>query len=198
MKAKSGMAVAQPLSRIGEDAFVPVISSRKDTADVSLAVAPVPDKRYTGDVAWVVQSENGVTLLFGQRKLGGDLRSLLAVNMTFDSVHQLLESFELFRKSADVLKEKGLKAAKLKEIREEPAQTVALTASMIYVGFVGEDSCLDFYYASPFALQKAAALSKLAVDPVVRVNISTSLFFAVWDKLSEMASSMPSLDWKKK
>jgi hypothetical protein len=146
----------------------------------------------------VHQTTSGVTLLFGQMKLGGDLRSLLAVNMSFDAMHQLVESFEIFRKSAEDVKKQGLQTGHLTEITEEPAQTVAMTATMAYVGFSGEDACMDFYYASPFSLQKASALSKLAVDPVVRVNLATSLFLAMWDSLSKLKESMPSLIWGKK
>lgn len=160
----------------------------------NLSRVPVPDRRYTSDIASVVSDENMVKLLFGQTKVTGNgLRSLLVISMTFDAIHQLIRSLDTVAERTVQLREK-LPVGKLIDIAEEPEQTVALAANIIVAGFSGAESCLDCYYASPFAMINVQnGGGKLALEPVVRITLPTSIYFAMWKKLKEIAPALSSL-----
>lgn len=66
-------------------------------------------------------------------------------------------------------------------------QSVVLTSSYVLAGYTGLSACMDFYYVSPFSVQQMAALKKLALEPVVRVNLSTGLMIGLIDAISVAA-----------
>lgn len=189
----------QTLHRPGEGVLVDVIRTTEPQSygvqfSANLSRVPVPDRRYASDIASVIANENMIKLLFGQSKVTGNgLRSLLVISMTFDAIHQLLRSLETVAERTVQLQEK-LPEGRLTDITEEPQQTVALAANMIVGGFSGAESCLDCYYASPFAMipvQNGA--NKLALEPVVRITLPTSTYFAIWKELKKLGPTLPSL-----
>ena len=196
--ATKSATIVQKLNRPGEGALVDVVRMGGPNSHVmqysaDLSMVPVPDRRYPSDVAAIVDDEYMVRLLFGQRKIAGmGLRSLLVIHMTFDSIKQFLTALEpLEKKHLELLKK--LPGGKLFEIGEEPQQTVALAATAAIAGFTGTESCLDFYHSSPFSIQKAQLGGKLALEPVVRVTVPTSVFFAMWQRLKELEPRLPTM-----
>src|SRR5581483_7229944 len=186
MANKTALAV-QKLQRPGEGALVDVFRTSGAQSHVmqyaaDLSMLPVPDRRYPADIATIVHDEHMVRLLFGQRKIAGPgLRSLLVIHMTFDSARQFLGSLDAFdKKQIDALR--MLPPGALTEIAEEPQQTVALAVNIIVTGYTGAETCLDCYHTSPFSIQKVQSGAKLALDPVVRLTLPTSIFLALWHK----------------
>lgn len=196
-------ATALRLHRPGEGALVDVVRTSGAANHViqfsaDLSMAPVPDKRYVADIVNVVQSEaaRSVRVLFGQRKIvGKGLRSLLVIHMTFESVWQFLGSLDNF--NGETKKAfKDIERGTLYQIEEEPEQTVALSSSIIVAGITGAEACLDMYYVSPFSIQKIQVGGKMAVDPVVRITVPTSMFLSMCEKLQDLAPAMPSDEGK--
>jgi hypothetical protein len=50
---------------------------------------------------------------------------------------------------------------------------------MAIFAMTGQDSCIDFYQASPFAMAVALRAKKLQLDPVVRVEVRTPLLISL-------------------
>jgi len=86
---------------------------------------------------------------------------------------------------------------KITEFKSNADQTVVVTASIVMAGYSGTNGCMDFYYASPFSMQQMAVFKKLAVEPVVRVNLPTGLVFAMLDGLKDAAKSFPKFSGSK-
>ncbi|AMO94917.1 hypothetical protein CFter6_2229 [Collimonas fungivorans] len=79
----------------------------------------------------------------------------------------------------------------LRIIEEEPEQTIALTANFVATAMAGRAACMDFYSASAFAMAEMAKLQKLAVDPVVRIDLSIANLAALRDELIKLIPSFP-------
>lgn len=176
--------------RVTEGTIVPLTRDlqNRNQAKIDLAKAPVPEKRYTCNLVDVLASETGANFIFGQKKLvGSGLRSLIVVTMQGDALVNFADSIIGFAETRALLEQQGIVDGKLESITEEPAQTVALSASIVYAGYSGRSSCIDFYYASPFSIQEMRQFSQLRVEPVVRVMLSTPLFLAVTTKITEIA-----------
>ena len=161
---------------------------------VELGSAPVPERRYVCDVASVNRGEQGVQLLFAQAKVGSSaLRSLLVVHVSGGGVGQFLRAMEEMgpRMRSYLQRTQPHLRERLIDLPEEPQQTVALAANLIVASHSGQEACLDFYHASAFSFHAVKLGGNLAVDPVVRVFLTTSLFDAIYAKLEELKSSMP-------
>jgi hypothetical protein len=186
-----------PPSRLGEGTLVDVhISSvvsvdgiDRATLQANVGSLPVPNKRYSADTAFVGYSHGTAKLLFGQEKFAtdGELRTLLIVKMSLNwvkaFVQTLTEGKQALRHSPAV---ERLNIEALPQFTEEPKDTVTFDATMVVTGINGIDGCLDFYYSSPFALERTAQSKKLAVDPVVRVNVRAGLLVGMFDELSRL------------
>ena len=149
------------------------------TANISQV--PVPNKRYSADTCFVGFSHETVKLLFAQEKFNSeDLRTLIIVKMSTEAMVRFLEScdeaspsFEEFATQA------GIKSEELGPFKAEPTETVALDANFALVAMSGREACIDFYHSSAFAIGASKRTNKLALDPVVRVDLRTSLFLGL-------------------
>ena len=158
----------------------------------SLASLPVPDRRYSADTCSVSYVNETVYVLFGQLRLfGHGLRTMLAVKMTPASVKIYMNSLGGGPSMESVAAPLGIAAEALLELDEEPSETVTLAANIVMAGISGREGCMDFYYASPFSKNVAAQAKKLAVDPVVRVDVRTSLVLGLNDKLAQIIEGLP-------
>lgn len=180
--------------RPGEGYLLDMTVVDSDTSSQTVVVnglsVPVPDRKYACDAAQVLFTNTGVRLLFGQcLPVGNGLLSMLVINIAAESIMQFLGSINHeFEESAKAyLKDKG-GVPSLSTFQENAEQSVVLTGSFILAGYTGFASCLDIYNASPFSIQQMAAMKKLAVEPVVRVNLSTGLMLALIDALRAGAS----------
>lgn len=159
-----------------------------------LDTAQVPERRYVANAATAVYEGERVTIVFGQKKLGGmGYRSLLLLEMSTTYAHQLIRaSSELVTLVDKYLTEQNAPRTEVSDIDEDvPGQTITLAANIATAGHTGRDACMDFYYASPFSVQIAAQGGDFAAEPVVRVTLPTSLMLALHQKLQSLKDSMP-------
>ena len=182
--------------RPGEGVFVDIIrqgdeGSYKFRADFS--DLPVPTRNYVADFTGMsVDQHNTVRILLGQRKVVGDgLRSLLVLHMPGDDIVRFVDSLNPMMERSSGARSQ-LPSWTLKQpLLEEPAQTVALSATIALAGFSGSLGCLDFYQASPFSIHRVReGASKLGLDPVVRVSLPTAALFALLDEMIRVAPEL--------
>ncbi len=188
--------------RAGEGALIDVelhadaqvAGQTKVSVGINLESAQVPDRRYVADVANAAYSDETVKLFFGQKKLGSsELRSLLIINFPPDKVQQFLSSVDVMQQPSldEIIKVTGLSEGTLEEINSEPGQTTSLVSNVLGVGVSGREACLDFYHISPFSIVKIPSTHKVAIDPVVRVHLRTSIFAALVKRLRKLNESVP-------
>lgn len=159
-----------------------------------LSNAPVPDRRYVADTATVILSKGTVKLVFAQETITSKLRSMLIIHMTINGIRHLLSSIKHLKNTDfdTLVNSLNLEHEDLLTLEEdEPEQTIALSANMVAAAFSGNETCLDFYSASAFVMANIANSKTVPIDPVVRVDLRTSLFVSLRDKLQELESSFP-------
>lgn len=156
--------------------------------------APVPQRKYVADFLAIDERKGFTRLMFGQQRVDNDkLRSLVVVHLTRHGLRQFVSSTEKMPKPTyeDIAEKYGFEIPELDSIPEEPAQAVSLTANVVLSGMSGDDSCIDFYRASPFAVRAAEQSGKFYIDPVVRVDLPSMLFIAL---IRELQRRIPAAD----
>lgn len=169
--------------------IVPMSDGTSTTVvEISLANAPVPDRRYVADAATVIFSKGTVKLVFAQETITETLRSMLIIQMSTAGVRQFLSSLKKMNNTDfdTLVKSLNIEHEELFTPENEPEQTVALAANMVATAISGNEACLDFYSASAFVMANLATSNKVPVDPVVRVDLRTSLMVALVEKLREL------------
>lgn len=159
------------------------------TIGLNASSLPVPERRFSCDAVQVTSSAGGARLLLAQRQPVGDgLLSMVVINFATEPVTQFLQSIhEEFLKQAVAFVGARKVAVAASVFSENAQQSVVLTSSYILAGHSGFSACMDFYNASPFSIQHLAVVRKLALEPVVRVNLSTGLLIALIDGLRAAA-----------
>lgn len=200
-KSHRNQPAVRAINRIGEGPLIDVHLQQSVQADgqttsslgIDLARAPVPDRRYVADVVSVIHGSHVIKLLFGQEKVSSGLRSLIVIHMAPFAVNAFVFAILGMKNSAvdDALATSHIDAGLLSKITDEPEQTVAMTASVAAAAVSGPEACVDFYQISPFSRMNVVASKKINVDPVVRVDLSTSLLVALVGKLKEISSNFP-------
>lgn len=162
---------------------------------LDFTTAPVPDRKYVADVAWVVQATDSIKLLFGQNKVSSGLRSLLVINISPESAKVFINAIDLVQKPSfrEIAELTQLAIPQLIEITEEPEQTIAFKANIISGSVSGHDACIDFYYISPISMRNLATMDKAGIDAVVRVDIQVNLFVAFIEQLKVVSQNYPSI-----
>ena len=196
--------VAHNAQRAGEGAMVDVLhhtlmlpdGKTSVVMEISLSKAPVPERRYVADVAAILYERETVKLLFGQKKISSpDLRSLLVIHMSPMAARRLVES--VTKLDASILKlAQGIKlgAEPLDKISNEPEQTVAFVSNMVAVALSGREACMDFYHVSSFSMANAANSKKMGLEPVVRLDIRSTMLIALIEELKRIESNFPPED----
>jgi hypothetical protein len=155
---------------------------------------PVPDKKYVADVYGVTHAGQAIKLYFGQSPVpGGDLHTLLVINMSMQSVQNCVSVIDQVKEpSFDEIRDReNVSPAPIMEIKQIPAQTVTLSATLAISAMSGQDAAMDFLKSSAFAIAVAAKTSELAVDPVVRVEMSSEIFIGLVNELRRVVSTAP-------
>jgi len=198
---RSLQTVKAPQPREGEGVLVDlIIKATKDldggegqvvTYEADITSAPVPHKRYSADVWSVVFRRNAVKILFAQERHTGDgVRNLLIIDMLPFAVHQFITNAD-----ASTFAMKDGKPVMAPEsatpIDIEPADTVAFAANFVVAANAGHECCFDFYHASPFSKSAAPKMGKLAIDPIVRVDMRTSMSIGLIEELRRVTSKLP-------
>ena len=169
----------QRLSVTGEtDAFL----------EFQIGNAPVPQRKYTADFVGLVRDLNRGKLLFGSKRVDGKgLRSLLVVQMSKRAIAHMLYTIERVKDPTyeEIVATLGIQIEPVQPVKEEPSQTVPLSANVVLAAMSGEECCVDFYEASPFAFRSAQRGGEMAVDPIVRVNVPSGAFVGLIRALKE-------------
>jgi len=203
MSSKHGKQLALvPQLRPGEGSLIEI--SRQDVTEpdgntsftfkVNIGEAPVPNRRFYADSAAVMFDNGQLRIVLGQRKLvGRSLKSAVVVFMSGQAAQQFMKTCETFYPEIQEYAKKHDINEGLTELTEEPEHTTSVTANIIVAGFTGREGCLDLYNASPFVIATLRRGGrKMAVDPIVRVDLSTGLMLAILDKLDSLKDQFPS------
>ena len=166
---------------------------------VNLGEAPVPERSYGSDVFAVSYAHGVVNIYFGQTKASDPaaLHSLLAIRMSPTSTHNFISSLVEGGASST---QRSLEATLLaqRNNRDEPFVIVAdpdhlvkLTANFAVTAVSNGDACLDFMNASPFSMVAMQSLQKLAVQPVVRVELPSPQLLGLIKSLKSLQNELP-------
>lgn len=172
---------------------------------VNLSQTVVPDRKYAADTCAVSYANQVVRIIFGQERFNDHgLRSAVVVKMSPRAVVQLLAMIDSSMPAGIVealCSTEGVEVQKLASSTLEPAQaTVVLAANLALPALSGMEACIDFYQASPFALGVAMqSADKLAVEAVVRVDLSTGLLLGLIQELKQVRTQFGSVQiWSPK
>lgn len=154
-----------------------------------LAKARVPDRRYAADACAIATAHGVIKIMFGQERIDGKgWRTLLVVNMPIPGVQAFLATLTnisnptLEEVAANLHLADETLSAKASE-PEFPNQVASLTANLGLFAVANTEACLDLYHASAFAVAAVSGSRKLSVDPVVRIDMRTQLFIALFSAL---------------
>lgn len=162
----------------------------------NIASIPVPAKRYSADVAYVMFNRGVVQLLFGQTSLLNEkeLRTLIVIKMTPIWAYKFICSLseggdKSFNKVAELnhMPREALSAF----AAEEPKETIAFNATIVLTAISGGEGALDFFHTSPFAMGQVPKTKKLPLEPVVRVILNGSTLLGLTDALTALISDLP-------
>ncbi len=156
-------------------------------AELRLHDAPVPERKYCADRVWVAETADALRLIFAQSDLvGAGIQSAVAVAIFQDHLRRFLESGGGLPAKIHAA---GFTARLDTPPEKSPEQSVVLAASIIAATFSGAEACLDFYHVSPRALHAAGTGGgDLAVDPVVRIDLPTTLLAGLFARIQEIMS----------
>lgn len=163
------------LLKLRED---PSTESNAVTLNLNMSEAPIPERRYVADVCMLKTGEDGVRFVFGQRDLEDQgLDSALVVRMNPQAARDLSDSLNSMTEPTleQIMEVMRIKGSPLLSAAGKPRQMVSLMSNICSVAVSGYEVCMDFYHASAFAFRVTTG-QKLDVEPVVRVDIPTSLF----------------------
>lgn len=191
--------VEEVRQRVGEGVLVDLVNipapNRAGNAVIAYRVnigsVPVPSKRYSTDVAFLAYKRNTIKLMFGQEKHSDNLlRTLLIIKMTPTAARKFLRTTqEAFRKHSEQV---NLKPEVIDDDFIEPHDTVSFDSNIVLAAIAGREACCDFYHASSFSLASSVKSKKLALDPVVRVDLRATLLMGLLESLQKLISGLPS------
>jgi hypothetical protein len=167
--------------------------SSQVSVSIRLEDVPIPDRRYTADVGTVLFDGSIVRVVFGQKRLvGDDLRSLVIVSVSPDRLRRFLDSCTTFLPELDAFIEKNCVAKpELLELNREPEQTVAVASNIITAARAGREASIDFYHTSAAAVHAMSSRDRLAIDPILRVDLSTGLLAVMLGRLNGLKDKLP-------
>lgn len=161
---------------------------------LDFSTAPVPDRRFSADAAWVVVGNDLVRILFAQYKAAGPkIEHLVVVRVPFVGVRQFLHSMTSVAVTGrSILEKVGDKVSAPVDKENLPDQTFTLDANIIAAGLSGREACLDLYNSSPqvkVALKRGS--NEFRAEPVARVLLTTRLLMDIHDELAASEKSLP-------
>jgi hypothetical protein len=144
---------------------------------IDMSSAPIPQRRYAAEQCSVRFANNEVRIIFGQLDFSGDsFETALLIRMSpkalkqfADSLHGMSDPSPL--QVCTILKVEPETLCSIKSAK----QIVNMAANICSVAVSGHESCMDFYHTSAFASLKSRTTHQLEVEPVVRVDLRTSL-----------------------
>jgi hypothetical protein len=143
---------------------------------------PVPQRRYAADLCQVRYLHGEIRIMFAQQGFDeSDVDSAILIRMNPDatvSFSNSLLDLGLDENTDGMSSSWKCRNEEISNIPSKPVQTVNMVANICSVAIAGQEACMDFYHASAFAVRKAERETELEVEPVVRVDLRTSLFLA--------------------
>lgn len=172
---------------------------RNRTADgfgiqLDLSDAPVPERRFSADGAWVTVGPDFARVLFAQFKgAGPEVEHVVVMRLSFHAARLFLQSMTDVAKSAHsyLVTLKNSSSPRVDQ-RSIPNQTFTLDANIIVAGYSGREACMDLYYSSPqvkVALRRGG--NELRAEPVARVLLTTRLLIDIHDELKSKMATLP-------
>ena len=147
--------IHQPItSGEGEGVVVGVVKERL-AGGIGIALdftgAPVPQRRFSADAAWIAFGTDMVRILFGQYKAAGpELEHVVVLRLPFSGVRFFVESMKGVAQTAHgYLARINNAASPAVDQKSIPDQTFTLDANIIISGFSGREACMDLYHSSP-------------------------------------------------
>lgn len=156
---------------------------------LDMSSAPVPQRRYAAELCALSFDGFEAKFVFAQRCLVGDgLDSALVIRMNPVAVAQFSESIlEMGSPSlAEIAVLAKLRSEDLSAINSNPNQTASMVANICAVAISGHEVCLDFYHASAFAMSRSIGRSDVELEPVVRVDLRTSMFVSLTNGIAKI------------
>ena len=164
------------------------------TLGLDIASAPVPQRRYACEVCSVEFAGQELRLIFGQNSLGGGaLDSALVIRMSPLAARQFSESTDQMENPGlgAIAESLGIKAEPFVQIVVRPHQTANMVANFVAAAVSGYETCLDFYHASAFAMRNVTHRNALELEPVVRVDMRTSIFMSIVTEIQTIVKNLP-------
>ena len=161
---------------------------------IDMSNAEVPERSYLAEACGARYQKETVSILFAQPKLDSGLRSMALVSMTPLATAQFVQSIESMRDPSlqEMSKQLKIEPERLIDFpTTEPEQTASLIANVVAVAVSGRDSCMDFYHANAFSYLHLKTNNHMYLEPVVRVNLRTSLLLALMPCLKEFQTNFP-------
>ena len=154
--------------------------------------AKVPDRFYYADYCHVQEGRAVFSLFFG-KVITGTPKLRTKVEVVFPRemfVRQLWRSSREFHERIRPDAEK-LKLPPLENI-EDTDKIQTFSSNNVFMGKWGEESVMDFFYLSPRDLHFArmGKQGNVALEPVVRIVLSTPLLFEFLEKCKPLAEAL--------
>lgn len=198
---KHGRLMLVPKLRPGEGKEMEVIHRTVPQADgsstqefsIDMSYAPVPDRRYVADRGAILFEGDAVKMVLGQKQiLGARLRSAVVVFLSSHATLNFLKSCKEFLPPLQEYVAQHAIPDSVIDISEEPEVMTFVTANIILAGYSGREACLDFYDSSPFAMAILKKGGKMALDPILRVDLGTGLLLALIGIMEDLKLKLPS------
>lgn len=159
---------------------------------VNISEAPVPHRRYAAELCSLDYENFEMRVVFAQRGVfADDIDSALVIRMSKDAVvHFANNLLEMPASLDEVQAQLGISDEPLSLIASRPSQTANVVANMVLTAVSGREACIDFYHASAFAFRDAENREVLEVEPVVRVDLRSSLYLTFARKVIEIAGQV--------
>lgn len=181
MMSKSGLA-ASPTSTRREGYAVPLtpldLSAGNRKYGMDMREAPIPQRRYAADLCAVRSSNDELRITLAQGFDNDDVDSAIVIRMNADAAIDFAKSLTEMGDFSEIRSLNKIKNEELSTFKSKPVQTATMMANICSVAMAGKETCMDFYHASAFAIRKAETETSMEVEPVVRVDLRSSLFLS--------------------
>jgi hypothetical protein len=159
------------------------------SAGIDILGAPPPSRTFIADGFKLIETAELVRLCFIQSQIDGKTpRALLDIHISVAALDQFGANLV---NALPVVSSKNIEQF---DIQSEPDQTLAVSGNFFRASMSALGSCIDVYYSSAFALRMVTSDKAMYLLPVVRVQMTESLFVAVIRLLESRRSiSNPSL-----
>lgn len=185
-------------TRAGEGAVIGMVREKLAGGvgiSLDLSSAPVPDRRFSADAAWIVFGIDLVRILFAQYKVAGpQIEHLVVLRVPFVGVRQFLQSMTggVAETGRGFLESVGDNTSAPVDKNSIPDQTFTLDANIIVAGLSGREACMDLYNSSPqVKLALKMGSNEFRAEPVARVLLTTRLLMDIYGELSAKENSLP-------